>query len=615
LEVVSWPGVPSWYPAGGTTGLGYFLGEFFPTCYAGNYETRVNSVVGTTISFNGSFFLHEIQAGDPIRLYVPSVGRIFFPPGTYYISQQLQLPTIGAIGVVCGSGESTIRGSFPGYLFSLDQKAAGNGPLTFDKLKFVNDDANGSCLRCVTNQGMMTACTFTAGAVGLNMSSTNSRDSTSYGYLIIGCMFFASAGAADSVGIANSANNATVVGNYVEGLKNGCRVQEFFHCVSGNQFVDCDVGMNMGVSPEGLVTFTNAQSFRGNAFINCGTAIYNTNSVAGNRVEAIYIEGGADSAIGFNGVGFGATPVRGMVATGTFSTTAIFPTQTVAYVPRNVLFESSSADNSGSGTAWTLPTTQCAGIFSNCNTAPVVTYNGLSGRNIVSGTYDSGTHVVTLTTNAAHQLDTGSQNVSVANVKVSGSTNNSYNGIYEPISRSGSTITYEVNFAPGGSADANTGTAVGVSRGGSISFLKAISWSAGTVSAETFEAHGIGDYGTVTVTAIVGGSPSNGYSGTFAARVSDSTHFTYAVVSNPGTVDSPSLMTSYPSYQNSPASTCSTDPTNRGVSYDTPQGARAQISDGQKLGGGTANIGDLVEGGGSQHIGVVWTQNGWMRRG
>lgn len=48
---------------------------------------------------------------------------------------------------------------------------------------------------------------------------------------------------------------------------------------------------------------------------------------------------------------------------------------------------------------------------------------------------------------------------------------------------------------------------------------------------------------------------------------------------------------------------------------DTLIGAVCNITDGAKDGGGTALIGDLVQGSGTQHIKVVWTDKGWARCG
>jgi hypothetical protein len=185
-------------------------------------------------------------------------------------------------------------------------------------------------------------------------------------------------------------------------------------------------------------------------------------------------------------------------------------------------------------------------------------------------------------------------------------------------------LTYHVNVAPG-TADANTGsvsTTSSVTTLGSSPTLKSVVWNplSHKVEVETLVPHFMPKYGaSANMVVMAGGSYTNPFNtGVYEpATVVDSTHFTYDLASDPVvTVDSGSLSTSRPSNTTSSASYFYSGVYLPNVLYDSIEGySMGDISDGQKVGGGTANIGDLVTGGGSQHISVIWTQNGWMRRG
>jgi hypothetical protein len=613
LTVVNWPGFPPTFPY---AIYGMFMGEYYPPCLAGSYFHSGADVTGNVITFNSPFHWNEIEAGDNIRLVTALTGKVFFPAGTYYVSKQIQLPMVGSSGVFYGTGNSIIRGSFPDFIFSINQKAAGAGPVRFDNLTFINDDINGGGMRFVNNSGFFSGCKFTAGHICLTLASTDTRNSAAFDVVVTGCMFFATPGSTGSCGLAATANNGEYNGNYFEGLYSGIRCQNFCQNIDGSKFVNCGTGIAFGYDPEGIRSFMSSFSTRGNYFQNCGAAIdgYNYGS---SRAEGNYIVGGANSVYGFFGQNFASSLLRGLHVTGQFSNTAVFPAPTLRYDSSLLIFRSVGGENSGSGTVWTMPISQSSVYMDNCNSPFIITYDRLNGRRITSATYDSGTGVATITTDSDHHFENHSQNISVTNVLVGGSANNSYNGIYEPITRSGNTFSYHVNFAPG-TATANTGAMCGALRIGTGGPIKTMSWNTGTVTVETWAPHGIADYGTATIIAQVGGNTSNGYNGTFGVRVTDLTHFTYSVVSDPGTVDPLSLTTSMPSFQHSPSTYYLNTFDTRGTTFDSREGhSRINISDGQKYTGGFASIGDSIKGGGSpgQHMSVVWTKNGFIRRG
>jgi hypothetical protein len=613
IVVTEWPGIPAFFP--GSSVFSYYSSDYYPVCHAAYFAAQLQDVTGTTLTFNGSFFWHDMQVGDRMRLWVRSVGKIYFPPGEYYISKQIKLPLMGAIGIIFGApGSSIIRGSFPNYLMT--HPLFGGGPIRIENLAFVNDDAAGGGLQAVCSSMRISGCTFTAGDVGLSLAQEDSRNAVAFGAEITGCMFFPGSDA--SVGIADSSNNSEISGNYFHGLPTGIRSQNFYHNTDGNSFVDCGIAILGGMTPQGVLSFTVTGTFRGNVFTNCGTAIYCAN-LSQYSFEGNYIVGGPDSNYGLHVDELGNALVKGLYATGEFSTTAIQPqsTSTRPHIANHVVFRSVGAENSGSGDVWGIGGINGTLSMDNCDVLPLFLYGGLNGRAVDGLSYDSGTGIVTLTTDSRHWLS--SDFVMVTGVKVSGSTDNRYNGIHTPLGTSfdegSSTVTYHVGAAPG-TADAGTGAAASGAGGGKQTPIKAIDWDSGIVTVETLGPHGIPKYSPVQVHAIIGGNESNGYTGTFQATATDLTHFTYAVASDPGTVDSPTLSPSVPSFQVSPSTLCIPTICLNGLYRFSVEGiSTGNITDGQKLGGGTAAIGDIVEGGGSQHISVAWTQNGWMRCG
>jgi hypothetical protein len=130
--------------------------------------------------------------------------------------------------------------------------------------------------------------------------------------------------------------------------------------------------------------------------------------------------------------------------------------------------------------------------------------------------------------------------------------------------------------------------------------ISTASWSSsggGTVTIVTDGAlgHVLGPGGSIVVSGVmVGGSASNGYNGTFTALSWSGTTLTYAVASDPGTA---------------------TANTGGVVSANDAAEGRpgVNLTDAQSRAGGTANVGDFVKGGGSQHIEVTWAQGGWKR--
>jgi hypothetical protein len=581
---------------------GYTMSEFFPVCHAATYYHRVYGIVGTTLDF-GAPFLGDITAGDDILLYCVPCGKVHFPPGTYRVSKQMQLPMAGLAVIVTGApGQSIIKGNFPDFLFA--QYGVLSGPFKMEYLSFYNEHVNGGCVMVQPNFGFFSGCKFTSGGVGLQMAAPDGRNAVAFNSKVEGCMFFATPGSTNSVGIGAYANNAGYLGNYFEGLSIGMKMQNFNQNIDGCSFVDCGKGI-------ACAKFSTSMAFRGLYFKNCGSAIHAANFSA-NLFEGIYIEGGPDADYGFNSVNLGSTDVEGMSVTGAFATAAIYAGNDY-YGDHYNIYISVYADNSGAGTAWIMPPTRGQAQFENCNISSVITYGGLTGRHIDNLSYDSGTGIVTLTTDSDHNFGGNAQ---ISGVTVGGSTDNSYNGVYPAILASGSTVTYQVYTNPG-TDDGSTGAVTGALGNATAIYIKAISWSGGIVTVEVLGQHGIAKFGQVTINAVVGGSYTNGYSGTFMATVVDGSHFTYPVVSNPGTPDPASLSTSLPSGQGgNPAAYIVVPVCMNGLVYYSVKGrTKANLSDGQKRGGGVAAIGDQIVGGGSQRLGAIWSERGWVRSG
>lgn len=594
-----------------------------PDTPASHFGHAVTSVTATTITLASENvpLQADIPAGSQVRIARAHRGTIFFPPGTYRINSPIYYEDSAITSRWLGvPGKSIIRAGaagvgFDGYLFIQNLKVAQGGPTIINKMTFINEHATGKGLQiCTINIGIKD-CVFEANQC-LNYSADDYLNAVCFSVTLNACYFRPGVHTSGSVAVMLSTNNASVTGNYVEGFSEGFRGANFGKAIFGNIFKDNGIGINSGMNHLGQ-NYANSYSVTaGNAFFNNGTGVFVGSSSGSARYEGNYIEGGAGATYGLRKATISQINlIRGLDIAGDFTTLAINIEGGDAANRWNQVRATRAINDAG--VSWgSMPAKQHTCSFVECNDARIHTYTQLNGRALNSATWSGGN--VTLTTHEAHGL-LGGFTVHVSGVEVGGSTANNYNGVFAATAPLSNTIQYALPVNPGG-ATANTGIAHGASSATSSRPIKTgLSWSAGEVTAETWGDHRIGPGSSLTIGGVtVGGSLTNGYNvanfNSSQFTVTGPTTFKYAVASDPGTPDASSLSATAAAGRTfSKANTSATNAL--GSNFSTAQGITRNISNGAKLGGGTALIGDLVQGSGVQHIKVVWTDKGWARCG
>ena len=611
LPVLTFASVPTGSISGTTSS---YLAGRFPTTSAQHYGHSVSSSTATTTTL--SFPLQaDIPNGTQVRFAGANRGRIFFPPGEYLINGPLYYDdaspeTSHWLGV---PGKSIIRagpagGGFSGYMVIQNLKVASNGPTLFEKLAFVNEHASGGCLRLCQVNTQVRDCVFEANKC-IDYSSDDYIAAISFSVEVNGCRFSPGAAPSGSIGILLGTNNASVVGNYVAGFDEGFRAWSFGKTISGNVFKDNGIGIRQGVVPPGTQRASTYSVITGNAFINNGIAYSHNVSTGNTRVEGNYIEGGPDAATGFS---FAADSqinlIRGIDIAGDFTNRAFEAVGTSLNNRWNQIRAVRAVNDAG--TDWTLPTKPHNVRMTECNEAKIYTFSQLEGWAISSIAWAAG--IVTITTPAAHGLVGTSPILHVSGVTVGGSLDNNYNGVFASSSAAtATTFKYALAANPGAAAASTGNVHTGSSGVNNNKPLKSLTWASNEALAETWGVHLMTPGSGITVAGVTGGT---GFNGTYAAAVitiTGAATFKYALTPDPGAAGG---------FAASIAATVETGArcsiSHQSVSNPNMlEGAEYGISDGAKLGGGTAVIGDRVQGAGAQHIKVRYTRNGWVRAG
>ena len=599
-----------------STRAAYRIAEFYPTTSAGHFDHQVSGSTATTLSFvasSGRLFQHDITAGQPIRLARNDIGTLFFPSGTYNISETLKVqPGIGC--TLRGAGRSTIYGDFPDFLIQTVGRSAASGFFNIERMRFVNDDPAGKGARMVCVGQTVIDCVFEANT-GLTFSLVDYKNSIAFSTRVHNCIFTPGLNQSGSTGFIATQNDGSVMGCYFKDLDYGITLSQFGQNVSGNKFVNCLNGMVSGRDPINGQGILNISSICGNHTKNCGAGLYFQGATGKGCIDGNFFEGGVNADYGFKSTNQGAVrfgQFSGNVASGNFATRAISVSTDQTWKTSSI--RSCMATNSG-GTAWTLPTTNVSATVENCNTAQVFTYSGLRGRSVASAMWSGGT--VTVTTDSTHSF--ANSGFEVSGVAIGGSTANGYNGIFPVILQTGGTsiATYAV-AASLAAADANTGSIVSVSLAREYSRgIKTITWLGGIASVEVLGPHYLMNGSTVTISSVwVGGNSSNSFNGTFTPTVTGASTFTYTTTDPGGTANSGQLSATTDVDRSSKAHARTDHGIGSGWRDSKDSRSFFDISDGQHKLGGTANIGDTVKGGGSQRILVGWKgETGWVRVG
>jgi Pectate lyase superfamily protein len=386
-----------------------------------------------------------------------SRGTIFFPPGTYYISQPLPFgdADAGVNAVFSGvMGASIITGNFANYIFNRDSSSGtisgDSGCHVIEKLTLINTNAKGGGVRwgmCVG--GAIRDLNITA---NICINTGNADNLASLEISIENCQLSPGSNPTNSVGIGAFADGP-ILNCYMNGFAWGAVAwgnqggQGFCGCHFENCVVGCQPGTDTTGSP--AVT-TGGFDLLGCYFKNCGTAI--NISVGGVGVHGVYIEGtdgqapgGTNPQYGMYIAGGGGSTFEGITVTGQYDQYGIYvegesTTQLKAYMFGVV------SSNSGSGSAWGSGITPVAGMSkapfmtrAGCNVSNVTTTNELIFVSPCTATC-SGT-TATLTVAWGNLNPYGGESFQIT---VSGMTPAGYNGTFTGTVTGTNTLTYTV---------------------------------------------------------------------------------------------------------------------------------------------------------------------------
>ena len=422
---------------------------------------RVISTTSTTVVLNTS--TTSVGSGETITFNIPSKGTIFFPPGTYYISQPVYFgdTEFTADSVWSGVlGASTITGNFADYIFNRNSESntqsGASGCHVIERLNFVNTNATGGGIRlgmCVG--GAIRDCTVTA-YLGINTGNTDNLGSLEI--TIKNCQLIGpGSNVSGSIGLMLLADGPTI-SCYVNGFETGAIVwgNEGGQMLYGCRFELCGIGYHPGVNAPGSPPAqVGGAVLMGCSFKNCSEAI--KEAQGGDRYFGIHIEGtngtlpsGANPQYGIH------VPqseqdgnlFEGVVVTGQYDQFGIYIAGEELSPAQRANMVGVSSTNTGSGSAWGSGVSPVANMshapFTSlvaCNVAPVtqVVNKIIFSSPISSITWSGG--VATLTWSSGNLSPLAGQSFTTV---VSGASVSGYDGSFTGTIL-GTTLTYPVS--------------------------------------------------------------------------------------------------------------------------------------------------------------------------
>lgn len=386
-------------PASIVTGNMYATDRTTPSAIASNSGTvEAVDTVGMTVTLQtvGG----TVQAGDQIVFNYINRGTIYFPPGTYPVSQPIVFNDTAFSGVTsCWLGEkATISGNFADYVLSQSGNASSHLEVVIDGLIIINTNAAGGGIRLgATIGGAIRNCTITANK-GINTATSDVKSGGAYfGSLEINienCTLSPGSNTAGSQGLllfADGANiNCRLVG-YETGVQTfggqGC--QNLLGCY----FEQCGTAFLPGVAPDLTADLSGVYIVTGCWFKNNSIAIDFRASSSGCVFAGLRIEGtngqapgganpqyGIKTGGGGSGTEVGAAMFAGIAITGAFDVAGFFFVNFLGDPPKQNTLMGVHVTNSSvtpGAKAWAFPASANSGQFVACNVAPVFLISGL----------------------------------------------------------------------------------------------------------------------------------------------------------------------------------------------------------------------------------------------
>lgn len=388
-------------------------------------------------------------------------GTIFFPPGTYLVSQPLDVSGANIKFQFIGSCDaSTIVGNFGDFVF---KRTSTDGSLghSFEKLTIINSHASGGGIRA--GGSILTAirnCKITANR-GINTADSDvAAPLNSLEVSISNCSVTAyTTGASGSYGIA-SISDGPILNCRVIGYETGMTFWANQGCMNvlGCYFERNTTGIRTGV-PGVFTGPATGITVAGSWFKDNGTAIGFLGPSINGRFIGLRIEASESVTVGGARPQYGlrlndnqcrSSFFSGILVTGQFDQYGIFVASHAGSFDRefNTFMGVRSFNTSThGGQAWFVPTNAGYTTFIECNCpASVFTVANLptvSGT-VSAGSWSSGSATLTVSIDAS-RFTSAPTTVTIAGITPSG-----YNGTFLVTSHTNNTVTYTV-ADPGGS--------------------------------------------------------------------------------------------------------------------------------------------------------------------
>lgn len=337
-------------------------------------------------------------------------GTIYFPPGTYTVSQRIPLlesaSGFGSFRITGEGGLSIITGNFADYIMGMGATASGgsSGGHVIEKLTIINTNANGGGVRMgLTQGGTIRDLNITANRCinTFNSDSVIPSEGNWEGSLEItteNCVCSPGSNVSGSIGIMAFANggilNCSMIG-FDQGLVTSGG--EGAQMVKGCYFEQCGTGINPGAAPDGNRSVGEYAGVSGCHFKNCSTAIFTGNS-GEYTYEGILIEGtdgafrGGNSQYGINiqSTTVGQTTFKGITIKGNYDIASVWIQGEEANATHCKMIGVHATNGSATGGAvvWRLPknvgsppySTAMTMWFDECNTPAVYDMAALPAR-------------------------------------------------------------------------------------------------------------------------------------------------------------------------------------------------------------------------------------------
>lgn len=318
-------------------------------------------------------------------------GTIYFPPGTYLVSQSIVADTNAEYLFIEGEPGAVITGNFNDFLIKYLFNVAANSGVqrgVIERLKLVNTHATGGGIRYATcTGGTIRDCIITANR-GIYLSIDDLMW-VPFETGIENCHLDPGANPSGSLGLLLGANgpvnNCTITGYEVGARMFGGQGGMQFQ---GCKFELCGSGILPGSIPTGFTAVTQ-YGIKGCYFLNNGTGMYTQGFGGSSDIAGLQIIASNGTIAGNPQYGFRVSSsskefVEGISIQGQYAVAGFRVPGGDPNLDKS-LFAGIGSVNTGAGVAYTMPSTGTGGKFLACGAANVITTIPTGAANLVEG--------------------------------------------------------------------------------------------------------------------------------------------------------------------------------------------------------------------------------------